>query len=78
MLFSATYPAEVQQFQEQWLGDKCEVINLMEELTLKGITQFYAYLQESQKVHCLATLFSKLSINQVRAFATKQLNILSN
>jgi ATP-dependent RNA helicase DDX6/DHH1 len=35
-------------------------INLMEELTLKGITQYYAYVQEKQKVHCLNTLFSKV------------------
>jgi ATP-dependent RNA helicase DDX6/DHH1 len=37
-------------------------INLMEELTLKGITQYYAYVQEKQKVHCLNTLFSKVTI----------------
>ena len=36
----------------------------MDELTLRGITQFYAYVEERQKVHCLNTLFSKLEINQ--------------
>eukprot|EP01092_Planopodium_desertum_P010416 TRINITY_DN4632_c0_g2_i1.p1 TRINITY_DN4632_c0_g2~~TRINITY_DN4632_c0_g2_i1.p1 ORF type:complete len:194 (-),score=30.44 TRINITY_DN4632_c0_g2_i1:74-589(-) len=36
----------------------------MSELTLKGITQFYAYVEERQKVQCLNTLFSKLQINQ--------------
>ena len=40
-------------------------VNLMDELTLKGITQYYAFVQEKQKVHCLNTLFSKL---QVRIF----------
>jgi ATP-dependent RNA helicase DDX6/DHH1 len=40
---------------------KAYEINLMEELTLKGITQFYAYVEERQKVHCLNTLFSKVS-----------------
>jgi ATP-dependent RNA helicase DDX6/DHH1 len=35
-------------------------INLMEELTLKGVTQYYAYVEERQKVHCLNTLFSKV------------------
>jgi len=39
-------------------------INLMEELTLRGITQYYAFVREDQKVHCLNTLFSKLQINQ--------------
>ena len=33
----------------------------MEELTLKGVTQYYAFVQEKQKVHCLNTLFSKVS-----------------
>ncbi|CAN0187212.1 unnamed protein product [Ectocarpus sp. 8 AP-2014] len=36
----------------------------MDELTLKGITQFYAFVAERQKVHCLNTLFSKLEVNQ--------------
>ena len=26
-------------------------INLMEELTLKGVTQYYAFVEERQKVH---------------------------
>jgi len=36
------------------------LINLMDELTLKGITQYYAFVEEKQKVHCLNTLFSKV------------------
>ena len=43
------------------------MINLMDELTLKGVTQFYAFVQERQKVHCLNTLF-KLDINQSMIF----------
>lgn len=39
-------------------------INLMEILTLKGVTQYYAFVEEKQKVHCLNTLFSRLQINQ--------------
>jgi ATP-dependent RNA helicase DDX6/DHH1 len=42
----------------------CVQINLMDELTLKGITQYYAFVEEKQKIHCLNTLFSKLDINQ--------------
>lgn len=37
-------------------------INLMDELTLRGVTQYYAFLEERQKVHCLNTLFSKVFI----------------
>lgn len=36
----------------------------MEELTLKGVTQYYAFVEERQKVQCLNTLFAKLQINQ--------------
>jgi len=39
-------------------------VNLMDTLTLKGITQYYAFVEEKQKVHCLYTLFKKLDINQ--------------
>ena len=42
--------------------------NLMEELTLLGITQYYTYLKEKLKLHCLHTLFEKLEINQEIVF----------
>jgi ATP-dependent RNA helicase DDX6/DHH1 len=34
----------------------------MDELTLRGVTQYYAFVMERQKVHCLNTLFSKVCI----------------
>lgn len=54
-------------------------INLMDELTLKGVTQYYAYVQERQKVHCLNTLFSKLKINQSIIFcnSTQRVELLA-
>ena len=63
LLLSATFPLSVRDFRDAWLPDAHE-INLMDELTLKGVTQFYAFVEERQKVHCLNTLFSKLEINQ--------------
>merc|ERR1719272_2298339 len=63
LLFSATFPVKVKGFREKLMTNPYE-INLMEELTLKGVTQYYAFVEERQKVHCLNTLFSKLSINQ--------------
>jgi len=63
LLFSATFPVTVKDFQDRFLRKPHE-INLMDELTLKGITQYYAFVEERQKVHCLNTLFSKLQINQ--------------
>jgi ATP-dependent RNA helicase DDX6/DHH1 len=63
LLFSATFPVTVKDFKERFLQRPYEV-NLMDELTLKGVTQYYAFVEERQKVHCLNTLFSKLQINQ--------------
>jgi len=63
MLFSATFPVTVKSFKEKHLR-RPFVINLMDELTLKGVSQFYAFVEERQKVHCLNTLFSRLQINQ--------------
>ena len=40
--------------------NKPHEINLMDELTLLGVTQYYAFVEERQKVHCLNTLFSKV------------------
>ena len=63
MLFSATFPLQVKAFMDRNLKKPYE-INLMDELTLRGVTQYYAFVEEKQKVHCLNTLFSKLQINQ--------------
>lgn len=59
LMFSATFPVTVKEFKDKYLP-KPYVINLMDELTLKGITQYYAFVEERQKVHCLNTLFSKV------------------
>lgn len=67
LCFSATFPKTVKAFGDKWLPDAYE-INLMDELTLKGVTQFYAFVDERQKVHCLKTLFAKLNINQCIIF----------
>lgn len=78
LLFSATFPITVEQFMVKHLKNPHE-INLMEELTLKGVTQYYAFVQERQKVHCLNTLFSKLQINQSIIFcnSTQRVELLA-
>lgn len=78
LLFSATFPLSLKNFMEKHLREPYE-INLMEELTLKGVTQYYAFVQERQKVHCLNTLFSKLQINQSIIFcnSTQRVELLA-
>lgn len=63
LLFSATFPVTVKDFATRFMREPYE-INLMDELTLKGVTQYYAFVEERQKIHCLNTLFNKLQINQ--------------
>lgn len=78
LMFSATFPLTVENFMKKHLHDPYE-LNLMEELTLKGVTQYYAFVQERQKVHCLNTLFSKLQINQSIIFcnSTQRVELLA-
>jgi ATP-dependent RNA helicase DDX6/DHH1 len=67
LCFSATFPRTVASFKDKWLADAHE-INLMDELTLHGVTQYYAFVDEKQKVHCLQSLFAKLEVNQAIIF----------
>ncbi|KAK7968812.1 ATP-dependent RNA helicase DHH1 [Apiospora saccharicola] len=78
MLFSATFPLSVKDFSDKNMANPYE-INLMDELTLRGITQYYAFVEEKQKVHCLNTLFSKLQINQSIIFcnSTNRVELLA-
>jgi ATP-dependent RNA helicase DDX6/DHH1 len=78
MLFSATFPITVKTFSDKNMENPYE-INLMDELTLRGITQYYAFVEEKEKVHCLNTLFSKLQINQSIIFcnSTNRVELLA-
>lgn len=78
LLFSATFPVKVKSFKDKLMKKPYE-INLMEELTLKGVTQYYAFVEERQKVHCLNTLFAKLQINQSIIFcnSTNRVELLA-
>ncbi|KAJ2312349.1 DExD/H-box ATP-dependent RNA helicase dhh1 [Coemansia sp. RSA 2704] len=51
LLYSATFPMVVKSFKDKHMNKPYE-INLMEELTLRGVTQYYAFVEERQKVHC--------------------------
>jgi ATP-dependent RNA helicase DDX6/DHH1 len=78
LCFSATYPAKVDEFKRKHLQNPMQ-FNLMAELTLKGVSQYYAYVKEKQKVHCLNTLFSRLQINQSIIFcnSTQRVELLA-
>ena len=77
-LFSATYPVEIRSFQQRNVP-KPQYIKITEELTLKGLTQYYAFLEEREKLHCLNTLFTKLDISQAIIFcnSAKRVELLA-
>ena len=81
LLFSATYPKEsTLKFQKKYVPDPQYVNTMTEnEVTLKGVTQYYAYIEEKEKLHCLYTLFSKLQINQCIIFchSVKRVELLA-
>ncbi len=45
MLLSATFPLSVKKFKEKYMKE-VSLVNLMEDLTLKGVTQYYVYLED--------------------------------
>eukprot|EP01013_Petalomonas_cantuscygni_P006021 TRINITY_DN1686_c0_g3_i1.p1 TRINITY_DN1686_c0_g3~~TRINITY_DN1686_c0_g3_i1.p1 ORF type:complete len:539 (+),score=74.89 TRINITY_DN1686_c0_g3_i1:143-1618(+) len=63
LMLSATYPVGVRSFVTDVM-DRPSQVNLMEELTLVGVSQFHAFVDERQKVRCLHALFKRLEINQ--------------
>ena len=67
LMYSATFPMTILDFKNRFMADAHE-INLMDELTLKGVSQYYALVEEREKVHCLNTVLSKLEINQAIIF----------
>ena len=73
LLFSATFPQNVANFLR--LVPDVKKVNLMKDLTLKGVTQYYAYLEEKEKVSCLNALFSKLKITQAIIFCNSALRV---
>ncbi|PAV74952.1 hypothetical protein WR25_10168 isoform B [Diploscapter pachys] len=77
MLYSATFPYTVTTFMEKHMKKPYE-INLMDELTLLGVTQYYAFVQEKQKVHCLNTLFRKATFLEPRSGRYGHLGVAIN
>lgn len=66
-LYSATFPCTIQSYMEAYM-DFAVKINLMRELTLRGVRQYYAYVEAKDKLYCLKTLLEVLQLNQCFIF----------
>lgn len=73
LLFSATFPQNVAGFVKS-IPD-IRKVNMMVDLTLKGVTQYYAFLEEREKVACLNALFARLKIQQAIIFCNSALRV---
>ena len=73
LLFSATFPQNVAGFVK--LIPNIKKVNMMTDLTLKGVTQYYAFLEEKEKVACINALFSRLKIQQAIIFCNSALRV---
>jgi len=67
IFISATFPVAIKKVKNYLMKNPYE-INLMKELTLKNVNQFYALVGESKKIKCLIYLFNKIHINQSIVF----------
>ncbi|KAJ0940481.1 putative RNA helicase [Helianthus annuus] len=72
LMFSATFPVTVKDFKDRYLR-KPYVVNLMDELTLKGITQYYAFVEERQRftLQINQSIIFCNSVNRVELLAKK-------
>lgn len=69
LLFSATFPASVSSFIHAYMNkENLREINLMEDLALKGLTQYYVYLDEKDKIRSIHALLRRLKIVQCIIF----------
>ena len=69
LLFSATFPLIIKDIKDKIMKNPFE-INLMEELNLWSISQYYAFMSEAKKVYCVNSLLKLLRINQCVIFCS--------
>ena len=67
LMYSATFPITIKSFKQKYMP-KAEVINMMEELMLIGLTHYYILVDEKDKIKALNTIYSKLIIHQCIIF----------
>lgn len=63
LMYSATFPITIKSFKQKYIP-KAEVINMMDELMLIGLTHYYILVDERDKIKALNTIYSKLIIHQ--------------
>ena len=77
-MYSATFPVRIKSFKQKFMP-KAEVVNLMEELMLIGLTHYYILVEEEEKLQYLYKIYSELIVNQCIIFcrSNKRVEFLS-
>ena len=67
-LYSATMPPEVVEISKKFMNSPIHELVKKEELSLKGIKQFYLEVDEQYKLETLAELYDHISVSQSIVF----------
>jgi len=67
-LFSATMPKEIVSLSNNFMNNPAKILVKNEELTLKGIKQYYVTLKKEWKLDTLMNLYKGLEITQAIIF----------
>ena len=72
-LFSATMPANVLDIAENYLSNPVRILLPPDEVTLKGIKQYYVELErEDWKLPVLLDLYQQIAVNQALIYVNKR------
>lgn len=72
-LFSATLPPETLAITEKFMRDPVKIVLNRDEVTLKGIRQYYVDVGEDRfKLDCLMDLFGRVSVSQCVIFCNSR------
>ena len=61
LMYSATFPLRIRSFKEKYMP-RAEVVNLMDELMLLGLTHYYMLVDEREKMRAIFKVYSSLII----------------
>merc|ERR1712060_79732 len=75
-LFSATLPDEVLELTQQFMRDPVKILVKQEDVTLKGINQFYIPIDKQEwKMDVLINLYSQLEFQQAIIFCNSKKSV---
>lgn len=66
-MYSATFPIRIKSFKQKFMPE-AQVVNLMDELMLIGLTHYYIFVEEEEKLQYLYKIYSELIVNQCIIF----------